>query len=239
NIMHEKLIKYTNDVYLTFLKEISHKATLMAMLNHNPKCAMLVNSKHYTYEAIPFPFIDYAFYGFIPLKVHDVANRQYKIHRNIINEAETYFEKIRDIDTLCDLDLDTFNRFKLDMDNEIMIRYTEHIFYEHTRINALVDTLKDADMDWFEEFIKESQTSLKDLFDVSYDDINFLVDTTMANGAITARSINKDRWKGVFTVFKKPLDKVAKDSFMARFYMLHNASLEIILVKPNTHNHNL
>jgi galactokinase len=234
NFTKEKIIKYTNDVYLNQLRTISHKTTMMTMLYHQPNRVMHINAKHNSYDAILFPFKDYHFYVFNPTKPQDNQFLLCKSHQRTIREAEDFFERLRSIATLCDLDLDFFNQHKRGLNDEKTIRYTEHIFYEHARINQLIDTLNDGDMDWFEEYINESQASLKDLFDINYDDITFLVDTTMQNGAIAARSINKGCHKSVIAIFKNPLDDSLQASFKERFTILYNAKLIIVSITLNT-----
>jgi galactokinase len=234
NFTKDKIVKYTNDVYLTQLKTISHKTTMMTMVHHQPDSVMHINATHNTYDAIPFPFHDYHFYVFNPSKPQDNQFALCKSHQATIKEAIEFFERLRPIGSLCDLDLDFFNQHKRGLNDDKTIRYTEHIFYEHARIHQLIDTLKEGDMDWFEEYINESQASLKALFDVNYDDITFLVDTTMQNGAIAARSINKGCHKAVVAIFKTPLDDTLKTSFKERLTILYNASLKIIPLTLNT-----
>lgn len=229
----EKIIKYTNFVFEETLDSIAHKAELMCMYYHKENSIMLINAKHNTVEALDYPFDAYHFLVFNPTRMHDEANQLCKKHKRYINDAFDFFQALRPITTLCDLELDFFNQQKHALNNQTTIRYAEHIFFEHARIFNTKDTIIDKDMDWFSEYINESEHALKNLFDVKSDDTTFLVETTIANGAIASRVINKGCHKMVLAIFDHmPSDKMIS-SYKERFDKIYKHPLYVTEIKPN------
>lgn len=107
---------------------------------------------------------------------HSLVDSKYNERRQECSEALAALQKELDINTLGDLDMDTFDKFKEVIPNPVQVRRAKHAVAENQRTIEAVAALKAGNIDRFGELMNQSHISLRDDYEVSCEEIDVLVD---------------------------------------------------------------
>jgi galactokinase len=80
------------------------------------------------------------------------------------------------IDSLGDLDEETFEKYKDSIKSEVRIRRAKHAVYENRRTLRAVEALKNNDVEQFGKLMNESHVSLRDDYEVTGIELDTLVE---------------------------------------------------------------
>jgi len=141
---------------------------------------------------------------YIPLEIHDttllivdsevrrsLASSGYNDRRRECQEALRLLQARmpkREIRSLSDLNLDDLRQVKATMPNTLMMR-AEHVIEENARVLKTAAALERDDFIAVGKLLFASHASLRDLFQVSTEELDFLVDWAADNGALGARLV--------------------------------------------------
>ena len=95
------------------------------------------------------------------------------------SECETALEELKqavDIQSLGELDEDTFEKYKGSIKDEVRIRRARHAVYENQRTVRAVAALKANDIEQFGKLMNESHVSLRDDYEVTGIELDTLVE---------------------------------------------------------------
>ena len=119
---------------------------------------------------------------------HSLVDSAYNERRSQCAEALSDLQSVLDIRTLGDIDEETFEKNKGAIKDETVRRRAKHAVYENQRTIRAVKALSENDIALFGKLMDESHVSLRDDYEVSCDEIDFLVDTAHSvNGVIGSR----------------------------------------------------
>ena len=112
----------------------------------------------------------------------------YNERRSQCASALSDLKKVLDINTLGDIDEETFEKNKDAIKDPTERRRAKHAVYENRRTIRAVKALSENDIELFGKLMDESHVSLRDDYEVSCEEIDFLVDTAHAvKGVIGSR----------------------------------------------------
>ena len=111
---------------------------------------------------------------------HSLVDSEYNVRRQECNDALALLQKELDIESLGELDIETFEEHKGIIGDSIKEKRAKHAVYENQRTIKAVEALKAGDIDTFGLLMKQSHVSLKDDYDVSCKEIDILVDLAWA-----------------------------------------------------------
>ena len=94
----------------------------------------------------------------------------------------------REIRSLSDLDLDDLRQVEITMPKTLMMR-SRHVIEENARVLEVARALEGGDLSSVGRLLFASHTSLRDLFQVSTEELDFLVDWASEHGALGARLV--------------------------------------------------
>ena len=108
---------------------------------------------------------------------HSLVDSAYNERRSQCAEALSDLQSVLDIRTLGDIDEETFEKNKGAIKDETVRRRAKHAVYENQRTIRAVKALSENDIALFGKLMDESHISLRDDYEVSCEEIDFLVDT--------------------------------------------------------------
>ena len=119
---------------------------------------------------------------------HSLVDSAYNERREQCAKALEQLQKVVDINTLGDLDIETFEANKSAISDEIVRKRAKHAVYENQRTIRAVEALKRNDVEQFGKLMNESHISLRDDYEVSCKEIDILVELAWeTDGVIGSR----------------------------------------------------
>ena len=119
---------------------------------------------------------------------HSLVDSAYNERRSQCASALSDLKEVLDISTLGDIDEETFEKNKEAIKDPTERRRAKHAVYENRRTIMAVKALSENDIELFGKLMDESHVSLRDDYEVSCEEIDFLVDTAHAvKGVIGSR----------------------------------------------------
>lgn len=119
---------------------------------------------------------------------HSLVDSAYNERRSQCASALSDLKEVLDISTLGDIDEETFEKNKEAIKDPTERRRAKHAVYENRRTIRAVKALSENDIELFGKLMDESHVSLRDDYEVSCEEIDFLADTAHAvKGVIGSR----------------------------------------------------
>ena len=107
---------------------------------------------------------------------HSLVDSAYNQRRQECTEALAELKSKINIETLGDLDADTFYEYKDAIKDPVRYKRAKHAVLENQRTIRAVQALSDGDLALFGELMNQSHISLRDDYEVSCEEIDILVD---------------------------------------------------------------
>jgi len=155
------------------------------------RSAILLNTTSLEHRYIPLELGGVALLVVNSGVQRELASSGYNERRRECQEALRLLRKRmpeRGLRSLSDLSLDDLLQLEHTMLEVLMMR-ARHVIEENERVLAAVNALERDDLTTVGELLFASHTSLRDLFQVSTKELDFLVDWAMDHGALGARLI--------------------------------------------------
>ncbi|MFH1824009.1 MAG: galactokinase [Candidatus Firestonebacteria bacterium] len=129
-----------------------------------------------SFELIPIKFSDIKFVVCDTKKERTLAGSEYNKRRQQCGEAVEILKKfIPGIRVLRDVSIDDFERYKDKLPHPLNKR-ANHIIYEIDRVRKVADALKQNNIDYIGRLQQESQKSMRDLFEISCNELDVMVE---------------------------------------------------------------
>ena len=146
--------------------------------------AILLDSATLDYSYAPFPENDAALVGV----KHSLASSAYNDRRRECESALADINKVKKASSLCALSVDEFERYKDSIINPVCRKRAKHAVYENHRTKQAADALRNGDLTEFGRLMRESHLSLKDDYEVSCAELDFLAEAAWSfDGVYGAR----------------------------------------------------
>lgn len=111
---------------------------------------------------------------------HSLVDSKYNERRQECSDALASLKEELDIETLGDLDMNTFNKFREVIKDSVKVRRAKHAVAENQRTINAVKALKEGNITLLGELMNQSHISLRDDYEVSCEEIDILVDLAWA-----------------------------------------------------------
>lgn len=100
-------------------------------------------------------------------KNHSLVESKYNERREESEIALKELQEVIGIETLGDLDCETFDRYQMAIKDEIRRKRAKHAVYENVRTMRAVQALKEKDLETFGKLMNQSHVSLRDDYEVT------------------------------------------------------------------------
>lgn len=188
--------------------------------------AILLDSTTLDYSYAPFPEKDAALVIVNSGVKHSLASSAYNDRRRECETALADINKVKKALLLCALSVDEFERYKDSIKNPVCRKRARHAVYENHRTKQAADALRNGDLTEFGRLMRESHLSLKDDYEVSCAELDFLAEAAWSFdgvygarmtgggfGGCTVNLIKKDSLDSfVGTVSEKYREEFGKDA---------------------------
>ncbi|KRE43807.1 galactokinase [Knoellia sp. Soil729] len=114
---------------------------------------------------------------------HALADGQYGARRDACEKAA----EILGVEFLREVDMASLEDSLARLPDDVLRRRTRHVVTEIARVDAVVEALRDGDLAEVGRLFVASHESLRDDYEVSCTELDLVVDTAMAHGALGAR----------------------------------------------------
>lgn len=109
-------------------------------------------------------------------KKRGLGDSKYNERRSECETALAELQKVVDIDSLGDLDEETFEKNKSAIKDSVRVRRAKHAVYENQRTIRAVEALKASDVEQFGQLMNASHVSLRDDYEVTGVELDTLVE---------------------------------------------------------------
>ena len=143
---------------------------------------------------------------------HSLVDSEYNVRRQECEDALAKLQKEIDVESLGELDIKTFEKFKSVIDDPIKEKRAKHAVYENQRTIEAVKALKEGELNKFGQLMKQSHISLRDDYQVSCEEIDILVDLAWGIAGVLGSRITGGGFGGctVSIVKNNVVDKFVK-----------------------------
>ena len=138
-------------------------------------CAILLNTDRIRYEYVPLHLGDAKIVITNSKVKHSLVDSAYNTRRTECGKALKKLQLVSNINHLCDLDVDKFESTKDVIMNDTYTKRARHVIYENARAIRAVSALRVGNLKRFGELMNQSHISLRDDYEVSCPEIDFLV----------------------------------------------------------------
>ena len=151
-------------------------ASAMGKANH----AIFLNCNTLDYKLVPVEIAGYKLILSNTKKKHSLGASKYNERRH---EVETGFELLKkelpNAKCLCDITPEEYEGAKHILTDEVIERRCRHVIEENARVKKSVDVLTAGNLELFGELMTASHISLRDLYEVSCEELDVLVDSAL------------------------------------------------------------
>ena len=160
----------------------------MVVINSQKDNAILLDCRDLSVEHVPLKSNKCCIMIFNSMVSHEISGGEYGKRRSCCEQAVDIIAKENpQIKALRDVDIKLLESVKTKLD-ELSYRRARHIVNENRRVLAGAEALNSDNIDQFGALMYKSHCSARDLYEISCDEIDFLVEQIMAcEGVFGAR----------------------------------------------------
>ncbi len=137
--------------------------------------AIFLNCNNLNYSYVPFKTGEYQLLLVDTKKERTLSNSVYNERVKEVGEVVNIIKKFVDIDNLGQISPEILEKYKSLIGQTEYMR-SKHIVEENERVKKSVELLKNGEIEKFGELLYSSHKSLKELYNVSCNELDFIVD---------------------------------------------------------------
>lgn len=143
--------------------------------------AVLIDCNNLTYEAVNCDLKEYKLVIINTNKPRKLEESQYNARAQDCQDALKMLQGELDINYLCDIDTNVFNTYKHLIITDNALKRAQHVVEENDRVKAATIALNHGDIDHFGNLMYASHYSLRNLYEVSCDELDTIVEYCETN----------------------------------------------------------
>lgn len=204
------------------------------VINGQKGHALLLDCRTIGIEQLPFDNANYCIMIFNSMVRHEVGAGDYGSRRNQCGKAlEIIQKKYPSAKALRDINISQLAEFKTSLDT-LLFKRASHVVGENERVLTAAGALKKHDMETFGQMMHESHCSARDLYEISCEEIDFLVEKIMAcDGALGARLCGGGFGGAAVAIAKGKSAEQIREKVFAEYKKKFAIESEIYIVKPS------
>ncbi|MFV0499952.1 MAG: galactokinase [Bacilli bacterium] len=150
--------------------------------------ALLLNTDTLKFSPIKLELNEHTILIINSNKKRGLVDSIYNIRREECQKATDIAIKEFGVSNLCDIDVNQLEKIKGQM-NENVYKRAYHAVHEQQRVTLAIKALKENNIKLFSKYVTKAHYSMKDYFEASCNELDFLVETALKLGALGARMI--------------------------------------------------
>lgn len=159
-----------------------------------------------------------------------LAGSAFNDRRKECETALSIFKEKISAKTLCDIDIETFEKYK-GLLPPVIAKRARHVIYENHRVRSAAKVLQNGDFAAFGKLMNESHYSLRDDYEVSCPQLDFLTETARNfEGVLGARLTGAGFGGCAVALVKKDKTEVFIEYLKAEYKKAYNLDAKIYVV---------
>lgn len=151
-------------------------ASAMGKADH----AIFLNCRDLSYKHVPLNLKGYKIVIINTNKRRGLADSKYNERRSQCEQAYDILKRfLPEASCLGEISIESFNKFKHEIKDEIIRNRAEHVIAEDDRVLKSIEALKNDDIALFGKYMIASHDSLRDLYEVTGDELDTLVEEAL------------------------------------------------------------
>ncbi len=146
--------------------------------------ALSINTDSLKYATVRFNLKDNVIVVLNSKKKRGLVDSEYNARRMSCEEVLRTAKRRFDVKYLCELTVEQLNQLELSKEDS---KRAKHAIDEQNRVELAMQQLANGDIDGFGQTLYDGHASLRDLFEVSCEELDFIVDGCRQLGAIGSR----------------------------------------------------
>jgi len=146
--------------------------------------ALMLNCDTLEYEAVNSNLNDYVLAIINTNKPRKLAESKYNERVQECSTALTALKQELDINYLCDIDNQTFNKYSHLITDEVVLKRATHVVQENDRVKLAAKALSNNDLQEFGRLMYASHDSLRDLYEVSGIELDAVVEYAKTDASV-------------------------------------------------------
>lgn len=143
--------------------------------------ALLLNCDTLDYEPVNSNLNDYVLAIINTNKPRKLSESKYNERVQECETALTALKQELDINYLCDIDADTYKKYRHLIQDEIVAKRAQHVIEENDRVKLAAKALSNNDLAAFGQLMYASHASLRDLYEVSGKELDAVVEYSLTD----------------------------------------------------------
>lgn len=151
-------------------------------------CAIFLDTSDLSYEYVPICMEGAKIVISNTNKKHELTNSAYNTRRCECEQALEELQRVTDIEHLCDLTDEQFEKYKDAIKDPVRQKRAKHAVYENQRTIEAVRVLKEGNLKQFGELMNEAHVSVSKDYEVSCEELDTLAEEAWnVDGCIGSR----------------------------------------------------
>lgn len=138
--------------------------------------ALMLNCDTLDYKAVDSNLGEYILAIINTNKPRKLAESKYNVRVQECRAALSLLQQEVDITYLCDIDTETFNKFKHLIKDEVILKRAKHVIEENDRVKLAAVALSQNNLEEFGRLMYASHDSLRDLYEVSGEELDAITE---------------------------------------------------------------
>lgn len=187
DLKKEKRLRYARHVLSDLKPPMTTPTDPLTLLFSKKGHLLYCCSKTFECETVPFDFEGHALILFNTNRNPEHSLNSVMKRKKEVTEAFQTIHRKRVVDSLCDLDIREFNVLKELITKPTAKKRVEHVVFESDRASQAKDAIARGDYILLSGLIEQSHTSLRELYEVSGEELNFLATEADKHGALASK----------------------------------------------------
>lgn len=178
------LIKVAQKAEHTFTGTMCGIMDQFASIKGKQKQLMLLDCESLSFEYLPFDLGNYQLVLLNTNVSHQLADSKYNLRRKACEDGVTTLQKkLPNVKSLSAINYEMLLQYEEVMDSDIFNK-CKHVVLENERVLATKKALQQKDFNQVGELMYQSHNSLSNLYEVSCEELDFLVDELKPNNEV-------------------------------------------------------
>lgn len=227
---HVLYAKYVENEYLGLSSGIMDQfAIAYGKKNH----ALFLNTRTLSFQHIPISFENHTLILMNTNKSRSLVESNYNERVESTQKSYQHFKTLLAINSLCDMKSSDLEKYHHTLKDMLILKRTKHVVLENERTIQAAEALKKNDFKTLGQLMTQSHQSLKTLFEVSCNELDYLVNYHLKQGALGARMTGAGFGGTMIALYENHKVPKSFNDLKKAYHQTFNRQLDIIFAKSD------
>ncbi len=194
--------------------------------NGKKDCALLLNTHTLEFDYHSVDMQNNSVLILNSNKKRGLVESAYNERRSQCSEALKIIQKHFNVENICDISSSMLDSIREDFD-DVVYKRALHAVTEQERVKQAIVEINNKDIKAFANIITKTHYSLKDDFEVSCDELDYIVETSILEGALGARMVGAGFGGCAIAIVENSNIENFKQNLSKKYYEKYNLNCDI------------